>query len=97
MATISSLIRKLFVFLELVSNQLAMLCFIANLTTINQTRPRTGIKGDLEPKGFIFIYIHRSDRLRSFAQKRQFNSLKGLISPCKRKREVVYEASRQKG
>jgi len=87
----SSLKRKLFVFLELASIQLAALCFIANLTTVNKTRLETGIKGDLDSKAFVLV--RRSDRLGSRTQKRQFDNLEGLTSPRKRKRKPSKKAT----
>ncbi|KAH6700678.1 hypothetical protein BKA61DRAFT_620970 [Leptodontidium sp. MPI-SDFR-AT-0119] len=48
---------------------------------------RTGINGHLESNDFVFVRVRKSNRLKSSAQKRQFDNLEGLTSPCKRKRK----------
>ncbi|KAF8846625.1 hypothetical protein BDZ45DRAFT_786549 [Acephala macrosclerotiorum] len=65
-----------------------MLYFIANPTTVNKIRLDAGIKGDLESKEFVFVRVRRSNRIKCSAQKRKFNTLQGLASPCKRKRKT---------
>ncbi len=65
-----------------------MLYFITNPTTINKIRLDAGIKGDLESKEFVFVRVCKSNRIKSSAQKRKFNNLNGLASPCKRKRKT---------
>ena len=64
-----------------------MLYFLANSITVNKIRLDAGIKGDLESKDFVFVRVRKSSRLKSSAQKRQFDNLEGLTSPCKRKRK----------
>ncbi len=64
-----------------------MLYFIANPTTVNQIRLDAGIKRDLKPEDFVFVRVRKSNRLKSSTQKRQFDNLEGLTSPCKRKRK----------
>jgi hypothetical protein len=88
MATMTSSRRKLLTFLKLVSNQQSMLYFIANPTTVNKIRLDAGIKGDLESKEFVIVRVRKSNRIKSSAQKRKFDNLKGLASPCKRKRKT---------
>jgi hypothetical protein len=78
----------LLTFLKLVSNQQAMLYFIANPTTVNKIRLDAGIKGDLESKEFVFVRVRKSNRIKSSAQKRKFDNLNGLASPCKMKRKT---------
>jgi hypothetical protein len=78
----------LLTFLKLVSNQQAMLYFIADPTTVNKIRLDAGIKGDLESKEFVFVHVRKSNRIRSSVQKRKFDNLNGLASPCKRKRKT---------
>ena len=75
MATMTSSRRKLLTFLKLVSNQQAMLYFIANPTTVNKIRLDAGIKGDLEAKEFVFVRVRKSNRIKSSAQKRKFDAL----------------------
>jgi hypothetical protein len=65
-----------------------MLYFIANPTTVNKIRLDAGIKGNLESKEFVFVRVRKSNRIKSSAQKRKFNNLQGLASPCKRKRKT---------
>jgi hypothetical protein len=88
MATMTSSSRKLLTFLKLASNQQAMLYFLANPTTVNKIRLDAGIKGDSESKEFVFVRVRKSNRIKSSAQKRKFDNLKGLASPCKRKRKT---------
>ncbi|CZR52927.1 uncharacterized protein PAC_02805 [Phialocephala subalpina] len=88
MATMTSSGGKLVAFLKLVSNQQAMLYFLANPTTVNKIRLDAGIKGDLESKEFALVCVRRSNRIKSSAQKRKFDNLKGMASPCKRKRKT---------
>jgi hypothetical protein len=64
-----------------------MLYFIANPITVNKIRLDAGIKRDLESEGFVFVRVRKSNRLKFSAQKRQFDNLEGLTSPCKRKRK----------
>ncbi len=87
MATMASSRRKLLKFLKLVSNQQAMLYFLANPTIINKIRLDAGIKGDLESKEFVFVRVRTSNRSKSSAQKRKFDNLKDLTSPCERTRK----------
>jgi hypothetical protein len=64
-----------------------MLYFIANPTTVNKIRLDAGIKRDLKSEDFAFVRVRKSNRLKSSTQKRQFDNLEGLTSPCKRKRK----------
>src|SRR6266487_2195657 len=64
-----------------------MLYFITNPTTINKIRLNAGIKRDLELEDFVFVRVRKSNRLKSSAQKRQFDNLEGLTSPYKRKQK----------
>jgi hypothetical protein len=64
-----------------------MLYFLANSITVNKIRLDAGIKGDLESKDFVFVRVRKSNRIKSSAQKRKFDNLQGLASPCKRKRK----------
>jgi hypothetical protein len=64
-----------------------MLYFIANPITVNKIRLDAGIKRDLKSEDLVFVRVRKSNRLKSFTRKRQFDNLEGLISPCKRKRK----------
>ncbi|KAH6717483.1 hypothetical protein BKA61DRAFT_719574 [Leptodontidium sp. MPI-SDFR-AT-0119] len=64
-----------------------MLYFIANPTTVNKIRLDAGIKRDLKSEDLVFVRVRKSNRLKSCTQKRQFDNLEGLTSPCKRKRK----------
>ncbi|KAG4438632.1 hypothetical protein IFR05_005876 [Cadophora sp. M221] len=64
-----------------------MLYFIANPITVNQIRLDARIKRDLKSEDLVFVRVRKSNRLKSSTQKRQFDNLEGLTSPCKRKRK----------
>lgn len=96
MATMSSSRKKLLIFPELVSNQPAILYFVANTGAVNNIRLDVGIKGDLESNDFVLVRVHRSNRVKSSVQKRKFDNLKGLTIPCKRKRKSSKSATSAK-